>query len=555
MLNQHQSPLPSAQDTLLLKAALLKGQAALAAFAEWRKTLDLDALDFGSQRVLPLLSRNLRSLGVDDPIIARFKGVGRFSWYQNQVLVAAISPLLNSLNQAGIPFALLKGIAFVASIPDQMPLRAMTDVDLLVRPMDVPAAMDNLADGGWSPYYGTIRFAKQELIDREVSCDFSAGRDRHVDLHWFVRKQNRWPNADAALWSRLVPVKLGDVPCRALCFEDQVLHACIHGAPWNGVGTIRWVTDATVILRERSEGFDWAYLLDQCKERRAALQLRHCLAYLRDMLNVPVPDHVLDHLRREPVSLLDRIDYRLRARNPETLPRPAQALLVFQEFRGRERDLLHNSTIRALCAWIEYLWVVDSVVPAAALAIFAALNRPPWLRALIGKLCRGEVRAMALTQRMPAKISDGPIDLSMSGNPKRTLLYGWSEPEASGRWTDGPDAVLAVQRDRPEHDLTINFSLFGMLAEAAPNLDVEVWSGRHRLDTWKFAYPDTGMQLRTLQVPSKIMTGRFLVLTFVIREPRSPSSLGISSDVRRLGIHVRRLTFDQAPEMALSSAG
>ena len=75
MLNASTSPLPGKQDTLLLRAALLTGRPALDVFSKWRKTLDLDALDFGSQRVLPLLVNNLRAHGVDDPIMQRFRGV------------------------------------------------------------------------------------------------------------------------------------------------------------------------------------------------------------------------------------------------------------------------------------------------------------------------------------------------------------------------------------------------------------------------------------------------------------------------------------------------
>ena len=78
-------------------------------------------------------------------------------------------------------------------------------------------------------------------------------RDFHLslDLHWFALENNRWPEADKALWSHLVSVQIGGTQCHAPGFEDQVLHACVHGAPWNGVANLRWAADAIIILRAK----------------------------------------------------------------------------------------------------------------------------------------------------------------------------------------------------------------------------------------------------------------------------------------------------------------
>ena len=55
--NMKRNPLPSKAETLLLQASLLEGRAAVSAFYAWRQGLNLDVLNSGSQRVLPLLCR------------------------------------------------------------------------------------------------------------------------------------------------------------------------------------------------------------------------------------------------------------------------------------------------------------------------------------------------------------------------------------------------------------------------------------------------------------------------------------------------------------------
>ncbi len=58
---------PEGTHLALLRAALLDGEAAAAAFREWRENIVFDDLDGGSFRLLPLLRWNLGRLGVKTP--------------------------------------------------------------------------------------------------------------------------------------------------------------------------------------------------------------------------------------------------------------------------------------------------------------------------------------------------------------------------------------------------------------------------------------------------------------------------------------------------------
>ncbi len=58
---------PTRQQELLLRAALLDGDSARESWKEWRSAIDIDLIDLGSQRLLPLLYRNLNRLEIEDP--------------------------------------------------------------------------------------------------------------------------------------------------------------------------------------------------------------------------------------------------------------------------------------------------------------------------------------------------------------------------------------------------------------------------------------------------------------------------------------------------------
>src|SRR5262249_10575434 len=89
-------------DRLPLPAAILKGEPARAAYSALRAGLDLDALDYGRQRLLPLLHRNLAEFAIEDPQLGRLRGVRHYHWARNQVRIKELAPVLANLAAAGI---------------------------------------------------------------------------------------------------------------------------------------------------------------------------------------------------------------------------------------------------------------------------------------------------------------------------------------------------------------------------------------------------------------------------------------------------------------------
>ncbi|MBA3242461.1 MAG: nucleotidyltransferase family protein, partial [Acidobacteria bacterium] len=139
---------PDEPQELLLCAALLRGEDALSAWGEWRSTVDPDSLDAGSKRLLPLLYRNLRELGVNDPLVPRLKESYRITWSLNQSVFRQMASLLGSLHGAGIETLVLKGGALVPLYYRDYGVRPMVDFDILVREERAETAMDLLTGLG-----------------------------------------------------------------------------------------------------------------------------------------------------------------------------------------------------------------------------------------------------------------------------------------------------------------------------------------------------------------------------------------------------------------------
>ena len=287
--------LPTPDQHQLLRAALLLDRdAAMESLARWRSAVDLDAIDAGSMRVLPLRFRNLQRLEIVPPDAERLKGIYRRSWYRNELLLEGGRQALHELHAAGIATLLLKGAAVVTTLTSEHGIRPMQDFDLLVRRADFARAAAVLSAAGWkmddAVRDARAHFAYQHAISfRRESAD--------VDLHWtsiwgvFDREGEREFQAAAR------PAVFRGEQTRVLAPEDAVLQICAHATLAHPeVSPIRWVGDAVLTIRAAGEHFDWRRLVALAKLRRLSLALLCCLEYLRDGIDVAIPAEVLSEL-------------------------------------------------------------------------------------------------------------------------------------------------------------------------------------------------------------------------------------------------------------------
>ena len=116
---------------MLLQAALLDGDRASTASRAWCARIDLDLLDAGSLRLLPLLYRAMTARGESWTHLGRLRGVYRQTWYRNNLLIGRLARLIDALERAGIPTLVLKGVPLALCYYRDTALRPMGDADLL----------------------------------------------------------------------------------------------------------------------------------------------------------------------------------------------------------------------------------------------------------------------------------------------------------------------------------------------------------------------------------------------------------------------------------------
>jgi hypothetical protein len=167
-----------------------------------------------------------------------------------------IQAVTGALRDAGIPSILLKGHALARTVYPDPALRQSSDIDLLVRPADIPAAEQVLEKLGYVCPVKTYRISQHEY-HHEIFTLPKNGLP--VELHWSVDNAfdlfpENW--LDAA-FSRRISLDSGDLSCDTLCHPDHLLFLTFHHVFQHGSMRLDWVCDISRVLQSDMAEENW----------------------------------------------------------------------------------------------------------------------------------------------------------------------------------------------------------------------------------------------------------------------------------------------------------
>jgi hypothetical protein len=528
---------PAPGEELLLHAALGEGDEALGAFQRWRATTDFDRIGNDSMRLLPLVVDNLGPRLGDDDIAGRARGMAKYTWAHIQRAQHVMTPVLRELDEDGATAMLLKGWAFPDSYGGRGWLRARHDLDLLVPQTRFEAATTLLEDRGLSREYDVLHGDPRLGYRHAVS--FSGPGGLQVDLHRRALLSIDQPDAEQPFWDAARPMTMQGARCLVPAPADlllMVIEHAWHRNPLDSGG--RWVADAVVLLRGE-EALDWDRLVAMSERYWLAALVDDALAYLRKEYGAPYPDEVRRMLSRAP--RWTRIERPARVRAPAARSRSERASLWLG-------DAVRSSVAPGSRITPGALW--------RAAAARTHVRRPAFLP--VEALYRASGRPVRLLpmrrrwRRAPAAPACGrlplgePLPLAV-GSPWLSVLgEGWSLPERTGVWSDGPEATLNLTLPPADGPLVVELDLSPCAAPGDERrlVDAVLADRSQRFEL------SAGDRIRLGVDPGP--GPERLELSLLIRNPADPIEHGVE-DTRRLGVHLRSLLVGAAGSEAESA--
>lgn len=511
---------PSPSQDLLLRAALLPDERAGTAWKAIRPTIDIATLDAGTAGLLPVLRHNLLARGVDDELLALFKGVHRHSWARTQLLLAPLLPVVAALERAGLPTLLLKGGAFIADRRLDAGMRAMNDLDVLVPTERRDEAIAVLLDHGLVPVDGAAPWYVAEHVPRySPGYAFRDAHDRQLDLHWHVLHASCQPDADDDFWAASVPIELLGVRSRALCPADELLLVVLHGLQWSSAPGLRWVVDGALLTSGAFGAVDYERLLEQAAARRVSATLHAGLRYLRRVADAAVPEPVLRRLAAA-ASPLERLELRAQTTSPQRRTALAHRLLLHEQHLRRR-------------------------LPLGARASLHRRLRLERERVAAGPGSEGAATVGGATPASAPAVSPGTtLDFRDPEVVRGHVAHGTWRNEPGGCWIAGREARIVVPLDQPAGTmlaLDLRAVAFG------PGGRLRMTEGGATLAEARTDGPLSLTAVRPRGAPT-------LDLRLLAPDHTSQRELGIGDDDRQISFHLDTLTVREPPLVAAGEA-
>jgi hypothetical protein len=300
---------PDGKQRLLLDVCLAPAERAVPAWEQWITSVDLDTLEPASSRLLPLAAQRLAALRVAHKEVPRLSGVLRHAWANNLTLRRRVDAFLSELKARNVEHIVLKGLPLAFDVYPNPGARAMDDVDVLVPFERAWEVLDLLKERGWTALFNVpargVGVDAESALCFQHGCAFRSPEGLHLDLHWFAMEECSYQGADAGFWSRRRPVS-GAVQLWQLSPADQLLHVCVHGLRVSPIGSIRWIADAILLVRKHGEALDWTGLLEEARQRRLIVPVRHALGYLMEYEPAILTQARFDLFRAEKATWLER---------------------------------------------------------------------------------------------------------------------------------------------------------------------------------------------------------------------------------------------------------
>ena len=215
--------------------------------------LDLDVIDWqyvlkysANDALITVLYLYLESQKIAAPaqVKERLKTAYLNNLRRNLFINSRLEEILKHLKQEKIEVLLLKGIYLANAVYEDIGLRPMTDIDLLIRPQDLKDIEKSVFDLGFhhDKDYGPGGYVKTDP-------SYPIALDLHSEIWYVDRLDEIWRNSRkinlAGSWARIMSV------------EDALIYQAAHTAVYHGSLRPLWLFDIAKIILRYQNSLDW----------------------------------------------------------------------------------------------------------------------------------------------------------------------------------------------------------------------------------------------------------------------------------------------------------
>lgn len=204
----------------------------------------------------------------------------------------------DTFNKAEIIILPIKGVAFLADIYAQKPIRPMVDIDLLVKEEDIDKAISILLTLG---YKKELRGVSEEYWrNDQYHLPFYNAENKSlpsVELHWALdyKRQGRYILPE--IWDRIREIDIDGKKIKLLSYEDTLFSLVLHNRRLGKTLCLKSIYDLAALLKKHKDSFDWEYILKQSIKYRIRATLFFSFCQVNLVLPLIIPGFIIKELK------------------------------------------------------------------------------------------------------------------------------------------------------------------------------------------------------------------------------------------------------------------
>ncbi|MDZ7697204.1 MAG: nucleotidyltransferase family protein [Deltaproteobacteria bacterium] len=207
-------------------------------------------------RILPKHQDSQPGLNIPEPVLKAIEAAYVKTYLVNQSYFSDLTKLIGLLAEAEVEVILLKGAHLTPFVYQDLGMRWMADIDILVRKEDFQKADRVLLEAGYRyPDLGMTVWEdseeKRELSDSGAVIEWYKTHHMHLnysnpetiqnlEVHWaIVRNASPFAIDTEGLWERARQENLNGQTVLVLSPEDLILHISVHDAYYHHLKLFR----------------------------------------------------------------------------------------------------------------------------------------------------------------------------------------------------------------------------------------------------------------------------------------------------------------------------
>ncbi len=217
---------------------------------------------------------------------------------RNIFLYLKLKEILSRFKQAEIETIVLKGIALIHNVYQNLSLRPMYDIDILIHKHDFRSAEAELEKMGYLGCVGYPENFYKEGVRLDLHTELlntnriiTRAKSHRIDL------EKIWRNSQA--------IKIEEVETRILSLEDALIQLCLHLVFHHGFCGLMWYFDIIKLIQTSRENLDWNKFIFDVRENKINKPVYYALSCVNKISEGVIPQKILKELKPGNIGFLE----------------------------------------------------------------------------------------------------------------------------------------------------------------------------------------------------------------------------------------------------------